>query len=249
MTDKVNFIKQVTKALGRSKMVRPKENYATAIFDDRHLASTNAVQAVTDADSMSATLIEQMVQSADQTGWKVHRTDNFEESAELIVSICKDHNANFVLRSAHSVLTDIPLDSALTASGAVLKVTEHSSESNIQQIQRSKSAAFNADVGITGVDYAIAETGTVVLHPRAGVSRLLSLAPPTHIAVLRPGDVLASLDELFAIQRDDFLNGELQGSMNLISGPSKTADIEGTTVTGIHGPLEVHLIIIANNKS
>ena len=249
MTDKVSFIKQVTKALGRSKMIRPTENYATAIFDDRHLASANAVQAVTDADSMSASLIEQMVQSADEAGWKVHRTDNFEESAELIVSICKDHNANSVLRSAHSVLTDIPLDSALTASGAVLEVTEHSSESSIQQIQKSKSAAFRADVGITGVDYAVAETGTVVLHPRAGVSRLLSLAPPTHIAVLCPGDVLASLDELFAIQRDDFLNGELQGSMNLISGPSKTADIEGTTVTGIHGPLEVHLIIIENNKS
>ena len=247
MTDKVSFIKQVTKALGRSKMIRPAENYDTAIFEDRHLASVNAAQAITDADSMSASLIEQMVQSADEAGWKVHRTDNFEESAELIVSICKNHNAKSVLRSAHSVLTDIPLDSALTASGTVLEVTEHSSKSTTQQIQASKAAAFNADVGITGVDYAIAETGTVVLHPRAGVSRLLSLAPPTHIAVLRSGDVLASLDELFAIQRDDFLNGQLQGSMNLISGPSKTADIEGTTVTGIHGPLEVHLIIIENN--
>ena len=248
MADKVSFIKQVTKALGRTKITRPKENHATAIFEDRNMASANAAQAVTDANSMAARLIDQMVQSADEAGWKVHRTDNFEESAELIVSICKNHNAKSVLRSAHSVLTDIPLDSALTASGTVLEVTEHSSKSTTQQIQASKAAAFNADVGITGVDYAIAETGTVVLHPRAGVSRLLSLAPPTHIAVLRSGDVLASLDELFAIQRDDFLNGQLSGSMNLISGPSKTADIEGTTVTGIHGPLEVHLIIIENNK-
>ena len=248
MTSKVNFIKQVTKALGRSKIIRPKENRATAIFEDRNMASANAAQAVKDANSMAVRLIDQMVQSADEAGWKVHRTDNFEESAEIIVSICKNHNAKSVLRSAHSILTDIPLDSALTASGTVLEVTEHSSKSTTQQIQASKAAAFNADVGITGVDYAIAETGTVVLHPRAGVSRLLSLAPPTHIAVLRSGDVLASLDELFAIQRDDFLNGQLQGSMNLISGPSKTADIEGTTVTGIHGPLEVHLIIIENNK-
>ena len=206
MTGKVNFIKQVTKALGRSKIIRPKENRATAIFEDRNMASANAAQAVTDANSMAARLIDQMVQAADVAGWKVHRTDNFEESAELIVSICKNHNAKTVLRSAHSVLTDIPLDSALTTSGTVLEVTEHSSKSSTQQIQASKAAAFNADVGITGVDYAIAETGTVVLHPRAGVSRLLSLAPPTHIAVLRPGDVLASLDELFAIQRDDFLN-------------------------------------------
>ncbi|MDP6960685.1 MAG: lactate utilization protein C [Dehalococcoidia bacterium] len=248
MADKVSFIKQVTKALGRTKITRPNDNYDTAIFEDRNLARANAAQAVADANSIAASLIDQMVQSADDAGWKVHRTDNYEESAELIVGICKDHNAKSVLRSAHSVLTDIPIDRALAASGTVLEVTEHSSQISNRHIEKSKAAAFNADVGITGVDYAIAETGTVVLHPRAGVSRLLSLAPPTHIAVLRSGDVLPSLDELFAIQRDDFLNGKLQGSMNLISGPSKTADIEGTTVTGIHGPLEVHLIVIENNK-
>ena len=128
-----------------------------------------------------------------------------------------------------------------------MEKTEHSGNYSQLQIQESKSKAFSADIGITGVDYGIAETGTVVLHPRNGLSRLVSLAPPTHIAVLRPGEVLNSLDELFAMERNDFMLGELWGSMNLISGPSKTADIEGTTVTGIHGPLEVHLIILADD--
>ena len=249
MTSKVNFIKQVTSALGRSEIIPPEESYATAIFEDRSSASAIAEQAVADAASLSSSLMEEMVKSAETAGWKVHRTDNLEEVAELVVGICKDHKARSVLRSSHTVLTDIPLDAALSTSGTNVEVTEHSSGSSVQQIQKSKSAAFSADVGVTGVDYAIAETGTVVLHPRAGVSRLLSLTPPTHIAILRQGDVLRSLDELFAIQRNDFLKGELEGSMNLISGPSKTADIEGTTVTGIHGPLEVHLIIVENNKS
>ena len=249
MTSKVNFIKQVTKALGRSEIIPPEKNYATAIFEDKSSASANAEQAVVDAELLSESLVNEMVESSETAGWKVHRPDNFEEAAELVLRICKDHKARSVLRSSHTVLTDIPLDAALSTSGINVEVTTHSSGSSIQQIQKSKSAAFNADVGVTGVDYAIAETGTVVLHPRAGVSRLLSLAPPTHIAILRQGDVLPSLDELFAIKRDDFLKGELEGSMNLISGPSKTADIEGTTVTGIHGPLEVHLIIVKDNKS
>ncbi len=72
----------------------------------------------------------------------------------------------------------------------------------------------------------------------------LDEGPAVHIAVLRRGEVLESLDELFAMERDDFLSGSLSGSMNLISGPSKTGDIEGTIVTGIHGPLEVHLVIL-----
>ena len=249
MTSKVNFIKQVTKALGRSEIIPPEASYATAIFEDKSSASANAEQAVVDAELLSESLVNEMVESSETAGWKVHRPDNFEEAAELVLRICKDHKARSVLRSSHTVLTDIPLDAALSTSGINVEVTTHSSGSSIQQIQKSKSAAFNADVGVTGVDYAIAETGTVVLHPRAGVSRLLSLAPPTHIAILRQGDVLPSLDELFAIKRDDFLKGELEGSMNLISGPSKTADIEGTTVTGIHGPLEVHLIIVKDNKS
>ena len=249
MTSKVNFIKQVTKALGRSEIIPPEENYATAIFEDKSSASANAEQAVVDAELLSESLMNEMVESSETAGWKVHRPDNLEEAAELVLRICKDHKARSVLRSSHAVLTDIPLDAALSTSGINVEVTTHSSGSNLQQIQKSKSAAFSADVGVTGVDYAIAETGTIVLHPRAGVSRLLSLAPPTHIAILRQGDVLPSLDELFAIQRDDFLKGELTDSMNLITGPSKTADIEGTTVTGIHGPLEVHLIIVKNNKS
>jgi L-lactate dehydrogenase complex protein LldG len=144
-------------------------------------------------------------------------------------------------------LTDIPLDVAIRDTGASLDVTESSGPSEPTGRAEAKKAVFSADVGITGVDYAIAETGTVVLYPRKGLSRLVSLAPPTHIAVLRPGEVLESLDELFAMERDDFLSGEFAGSMNLISGPSKTGDIEGTIVTGIHGPLEVHLVILDNS--
>ena len=78
MADKVSFIKQVTKALGRTKITRPNDNYDKAIFEDRNFARANAAQAVADANSMAANLIDQMVQSADDAGWKVQRADNYE---------------------------------------------------------------------------------------------------------------------------------------------------------------------------
>ncbi len=253
MTDRAEFISGVTASLGHSEVHTPAPDSATAIFESDETAKLKADQAIAVAADRTAELIDQMAESATAAGWQVHRVANPEDAAELIADICQRHDARSVLRSAHDVLTDIPLDVVIRDTGASIGVTESTdstgstgpvSTTGKSEREKAKKTVFSADVGITGVDYALAETGTVVLHPRKGLSRLVSLAPPTHIAVLRPGEVLESLDELFAMERDDFLSGKLSGSVNLISGPSKTGDIEGTIVTGIHGPLEVHLVIL-----
>lgn len=250
MTGRAEFIAGVTASLGRSEVEAPSPDSATAIFEKRETARLTAERAMAVAAERATELVDQMTESATAIGWKVHRAANPKDAADLIAHICRQKNARSVLRSAQDVLTEIPLDAAIRDAGASLGVTESTNSTDSagttgqSERKKARNAVFSADVGITGVDYAIAETGTVVLHPRKGLSRLVSLAPPTHIAVLRPGEVLESLDELFAIERDDFLSGKLSGSMNLISGPSKTGDIEGTIVTGIHGPLEVHLVIL-----
>ena len=89
-----------------------------------------------------------------------------------------------------------------------------------------------------------AETGTLVIHPKKGVSRLTSLAPPVHITVMKHGQVLPSLDELFLLEHVDIHSGERHAAMNLISGPSRTGDIEATIVHGIHGPVETHIVLV-----
>jgi L-lactate utilization protein LutC len=246
MADRTKFLAGVTASLGRTEILTPSADNATAGFDDHATAKTNAEIAMNDASVRSVELADQMAVAAATAGWKVHRVANVEDAADLVAGICEQKGAESVLRSKHEVLDDIGVDAAVTNSGATLGTTEHDGDNSRELVDKSKADAFRADIGITGVDYAIAETGTVVLHPREGLSRLVSLAPPTHIAVLRPGEVIDSLDELFAMERNDFMSGNLAGSMNLISGPSKTADIEGTTVTGIHGPLEVHLIILGS---
>ena len=75
MTNKVKFIKQVTKALGRSEIIPPEESYATAIFEDKSSASANAEQAVADAELLSASLLKEMAESSETAGWKIHRTE------------------------------------------------------------------------------------------------------------------------------------------------------------------------------
>ena len=116
--------------------------------------------------------------------------------------------------------------------------------SEAEQREMLREQVIKADIGVTGVDYAIAETGSCVLLPRKGVSRLVSLLPPEHVAVVEKGQVLPSLDELFTLRRQDFLEGKLGSYMNIITGPSRSADIEYTLVTGVHGPGEVYMVLI-----
>ena len=124
-------------------------------------------------------------------------------------------------------------------------IGETATEGQRQEQRASiRESCIGADVGLTGVDHAIAETGSVVLLPRRGVSRLVSLLPPVHVAVVRRGEVLPGLDELFALQRLDYIEGDLGSYLNIITGPSRSADIEHTLVTGVHGPGEVHMVLL-----
>jgi L-lactate utilization protein LutC len=110
----------------------------------------------------------------------------------------------------------------------------------VDQLDKSgeKEAFFVADVGITGADALIAETGTVVQQSRPSQPRSLSLLPPVHVVVADRTTLVLDLFDLFADKTD------LPSCLSLITGPSKTGDIEMRLVTGVHGPGEVHVVLI-----
>ena len=101
-------------------------------------------------------------------------------------------------------------------------------------------------LGITGADVAIAESGTVILLGGAGRPRLASLLPPAHIAVVRPHQLVRGLGEALARLKERYGAAMFDDASNLtfITGPSRTADIELTLTLGVHGPREVHIVII-----
>jgi L-lactate utilization protein LutC len=100
---------------------------------------------------------------------------------------------------------------------------------------------FAADVGITNVHRLIAETGTVVLASNSDEPRSVSLLPPVHIAIAERWQLLPDLFDLFDLFSPV---SNLPSCVTLITGPSKTGDIELKLVTGVHGPGEVHVIVI-----
>ena len=104
-----------------------------------------------------------------------------------------------------------------------------------------RQACVDLDVGITSVDYALADTGSFVMFSSAEEARMVSLLPPCHVAVLPRERILTGLDELLTLHP---VPSDRSSSMVLITGPSRTADIEQILVRGVHGPGEVHVIVV-----
>jgi L-lactate dehydrogenase complex protein LldG len=97
-------------------------------------------------------------------------------------------------------------------------------------------------LGITGAFCAIAETGTMVILAGADVPTATALLPDTHIAVVSANRIVDGMEDAFALIRRE--RGQLPRAVNLISGPSRTGDIEQTIVLGAHGPFRVHIVVV-----
>lgn len=102
-----------------------------------------------------------------------------------------------------------------------------------------------ARVGITGVNAALAATGSLVLESGPGRYRSASLLPDTHIALMRAEQIMPDLETWQGAQKQAGYPAFTEASnTTIITGPSKTADIAHQLVKGAHGPRELHVIIL-----
>lgn len=106
--------------------------------------------------------------------------------------------------------------------------------------------ATDAILSITQADYALADTGSLVLFSAEGEGRTLSLVAPVNAVVLPASRILAGLPELF--EKEPALAGR-SSAMVIVTGPSRTADIELTLTIGVHGPGELHIIILSGEDT
>ena len=194
-------------------------------------------------ESDGGELLEQLGQVAQLRGWIVHRASNPEEALDYICNLASSSATRSVVRSGQEVFQRVAVDAPLSQMG--VEVTVMAQEEGLSREELRQRAA-QAGIGLTGADYAIAETGSVVLLPRRSLSRLVSLLPPVHVALVSRNEVVDSLEDLFILRRLAYHagDGETGSYMNFITGPSRTADIEQQLVVGVHGPREAHLVLL-----
>jgi len=101
-----------------------------------------------------------------------------------------------------------------------------------------------SDMGITTCSWAVADTGTIALCATPSTGRLPSLLPTAHVALVRSSQIVRSVPDGLRLMADYRVqHGGLPSTVNLVSGPSRSADIEGDLAVGVHGPRRAGVIV------
>jgi L-lactate dehydrogenase complex protein LldG len=183
-------------------------------------------------------LIEQFEEEATRIGVHFRRAANLEVACQYIADVSSARDSERIVAWEAQVIGDMGLREKLQQ-----RSVEFLTETTDPEFIRRTATA---DIGVSGVDYALADTGTLVLLSCKGQARSVSLLPPVHVAIVKPEQILSGLSDLFPLLRAD-ANAEdraLSSAITFITGPSRTADIELTLVVGVHGPQELHVLLI-----
>ena len=106
-----------------------------------------------------------------------------------------------------------------------------------------KTGLENCDVSITGCEYLVARTGSIVMSTAQSSGRSTSVYAPIHICIAFTNQLVYDLKDALQAARDKYGNN-LPSLITFATGPSRTADIEKTLVVGVHGPKEVYLFLV-----
>ncbi len=121
-------------------------------------------------------------------------------------------------------------------------VEEGLARAGCEAIEPTRDAAASAALGITGAALGVASTGSVLLPMGPDAPRVASLLPPHHVVILPEELLVPGFEELYAAMPE---HARSASQVVLITGPSRTADIEMTIVRGVHGPGRLTVLVVA----
>lgn len=175
----------------------------------------------------NGTVIDLFRQALESVSGHCFMVQTIEEAARAIQQIVTERGARRI---------------AVSDSTLVKRILERVKTEALFLDAPNQSELFECDLGITSAQWAIAETGTLVLESERERHRLASLVPPVHIAIVEAGRIRRTMSEVLELIKNT--DGALSRTVTFITGPSRTSDIELTLAIGVHGPGELHVIVI-----
>ena len=242
MAERSSFLNDIRTALGVSSSRERSAEQFPAVFSQPDVSTTLAAISNRSAAARQE-LSERFQERGAEIRLQVHCAADFEAAAGIIADITRGAQPEFstdkqIIQHAGQECAALNLAERLAGDG----VAVHTVVPGDPEARDKTAASF---IGITVADWGIAESATVVQITEPEKARSTSLVPSIHIALLPVERILADLSELQAVLQDR----PPASSYVLISGPSKTGDIESHIVYGAHGPKDMHVIILASRKS
>jgi len=211
-------------------------------------ASTASIK--TRLRTQRAALVARLQDELRAVGGQVMRVESVAKATAYVTQLARDYEANLVVRWEDDLLEILEVDAALQEQGVEVHTAGPPLEDAValaNQRRNLRDLLARADIGLSGADYVIAETGTLALSALPGQMRGVSLLPPVHVAVVRPSQIVATMADCLAMLQDEGqgdVQARLTSCVSFITGPSRTGDIELSLTIGVHGPGELHLVIL-----
>lgn|SRR5262245_19152630 len=185
-------------------------------------------------------LCERLAMEVNAVGGEAFLVSELAAATEQLQKLLAEAGAASAVCWQHELLERMGLRGLVEAAGA--KLIDHDELSRLPEAEQ-RQTLLACDVGITSCDWAIAETGTLVVCSRPGQERVASLLPPMHIAIVERRQIVPDLIDAFRLLDERGLV-ESSSNVTLITGPSKTGDIELQLTTGVHGPGKWWVIVV-----
>jgi L-lactate dehydrogenase complex protein LldG len=160
------------------------------------------------------------------------RAESLEEAREYVLDLAREREAQLLVRWDVEYLDELAADEPLREAGVEVALW--------RDLPDLREIAGRADIGLSTATWAIAETGSLVLEHGPGRGRSVTLLPPTYVAILLVDRVLRTVPE--AIRK--YTGNTLPANVCFHTGPSRSGDIEMSLVVGMHGPGDVHVILV-----
>ena len=204
---------------------------ASAPFDEDwrkhhgHSGDFAAVRKLTPSAMSRDVLVENFRNNLESVGGHCTVVSNESEAADHVSKVIENSVAKRI------AISDSELVKRVVDRGDGIEIVENAPAEYL----------FDCDLGITSAQWAIAETGTLVLESDKESHRLTSLVPPVHLCVLKADNIRQTMGEIL-----ELVSTEMSRTVTFITGASRTSDIELTLAIGVHGPGELHVIVIAD---
>jgi L-lactate dehydrogenase complex protein LldG len=220
MADRTEFLESIRQRTGRYKPTRAPDVAFTPKAEPR------------EGEQIEASPVR-FLEELEALGGYGRRVESLEEAREYIIALAKERGAKLLVRWDVEDLEELGVDGLLEEAGVEVVLW--------RDLEDFREVAGRADIGLSTAEWAIAETGSLVLTSGPGRGRTVTLLPPTYVAVVAANRVLRTVPDGIVRYAE---MGEVPANLCFHTGPSRSGDIEMSLAIGVHGPGDVHVVLV-----